>query len=104
MADSRMLQTTLANLIGGTRFKIANKGVLKHTVCPKCNEELDSWRHCAECYGLKISDIHNEKQWLQNIRQLMEKIKTDTPGKYKEAEAEYQWPTGNTREEGNNQK
>ena len=91
MADDRKLQTTFGNLIGGTRFKTANKGKLNHTICPKCKENIDTWRHCVKCHELKVGEIGNEKQWLGNIRQIIEKISTETPGKYTASETAYVW-------------
>ena len=91
LADDRTFQTTFGNLIGGTRFKAATKGILKHTICPNCKENLDSWSHCVECYKLQLGEIKNEKQWLLNIRLILEKIKTETPGKYTPSNSIHTW-------------
>ena len=49
MAEDRTLQTTFGNLLGATRFKAGKQGKQWRTVCPKCKERIDSWRHCADC-------------------------------------------------------
>ena len=82
MADDRTLQTTFGNLMGATRFKASGKGKIWHTVCPKCKTEIDSWEHCVKCYQIQAKEVKNEKQWLANIRDITEKIKTATPAKY----------------------
>ena len=87
--DDRMLQTTFGNLIGATRFKTIKEGELRGTVCPKCKKAVDTWKHCVECHEIQFRSSANEKQWLRNIRTIMETVKTTTPGKFEAADTPF---------------
>ena len=89
LEEDRTLQTTFANLVGAIRFKAGKKGRLWHTVCPNCKKEIDSWEHCVSCYQIKAKEAKNEKQWLANIKEIIEKIKTATPAKYTASEHQH---------------
>ena len=81
----RILQTTLTNLVGATRFKAVKEGELMHTKCPKCGQ-IDSWAHCVECYSLVVKPMANEKQWLCNIARLLRTIATESPAMHPAAD------------------
>ena len=48
----------------------------------KCKDNIVSWEHCAQCYKLEVRDPANEKQWLDNIKEIITKTQTETPSKY----------------------
>ena len=85
LSSERKLQTTFTNLVGATRFKTVKNSELHHTICPNC-AEVDTWKHCLQCYGIDPISEHRTKDWLPNIEQAMRKITTDNPAKYQPAE------------------
>ena len=89
LSKERKLQTTFINLIGATRFKAVKDGKLHHTKCPRC-QEVDSWEHCAKCYGLQIQEGQGKEAWLQSIEKGMKIITTDTPAIYQATEILYE--------------
>ena len=85
LSTDRKLQTTFTNLVGATRFKTVKDGKLHHAICPRC-EDIDSWEHCMKCYNIEPIKKLGQKNWLKNIDEVMNKLTTDTPAKYKPAE------------------
>ena len=88
LAQDRAHQTTITNLLGATRFKTVKKGVLHHTLCPKCGA-VDSWEHCIWCYNLKVDTQVEENAWLSRVKNIAEAIVTDNPSMYTAADIEH---------------
>ena len=81
LEKNRHLQATMGNLLGATRFKTVENGLLVMTECPKC-KKIDSWEHHKICYGIQTGPLLLNKQGLKGLHEYLELIKTERPAKH----------------------
>ena len=98
LACGGMLQVTFSSIVSVTRFKIPKGRELGEIECPKCGIE-DSRQHCKRCYEIEAPKKQKEKEWLNGVDQIMNKICSFNPAKNKELEAKKNKPM-KTEEEG----